>query len=153
MALKAVSMKATLRSVQQCTRCLLTFLRVCWRRCCPIVTSKGSTLPLRSVSTKRRSSNKSSQKKEETSLDGTVMSMLNFGGLGPAHASKSSNITTGKTVVTILMTTCYNHEECFAIFSDLTSYGWWSHRGRGVAARVREPTPFFRSLASPPKRY
>ena len=89
------------------------------------------------------------RKRKETSLDGTVMSMLNFDGLGPARASKSSNITTGKTVVTILMTTCYNHEECFAVFPNfnfLTAGGAIADvlpLSTGVTARVRDPAPFF----------
>ena len=76
------------------------------------------------------------------------MSMLNFR-LGPARASKIFNITTGKAVVTILMTTCYNHEECFAVFPNfnfLMAGGAIADvlpLGTGVAARVRDPTPFF----------
>ena len=50
------------------------------------------------------------------------MSMLKLDGLGPACASKSSKITTGKTVVTILMTTCNKHEECFAVFSNFNIF-------------------------------
>jgi len=83
------------------------------------------------------------------------MSMLNFGGLGPARMSKSFNVTTGTIVVTILMTACYNHEECFAVFSNFNfimaggAIADVLPLGTGVAARVSEPTPFFRSLASP----
>ena len=77
------------------------------------------------------------------------MSMLKFDGLGPARASKSSNITTGKTVVTILMTTCNKHEECFAVFSNFNicmaggAIADVLPLGTGVAARVRDPTPLF----------
>ena len=77
------------------------------------------------------------------------MSMLNFGGLGPARASKSLNITTEKTVVMILMTTCYNHEECFAVFSNFNIFMAGGAivnvlpLGTGVAARLRDATPFF----------
>ena len=77
------------------------------------------------------------------------MSMLNFDGLGPARASKSSNITTAKAVVTILMTTCNNREECFAVFSNFNFFMAGGAiadvlpLGTGVAARVRDPTPFF----------
>ena len=75
--------------------------------------------------------------------------MLNFDGLGPARASKSFNITTEKTVVTILMTTCNKHEEYFAVFSNFNIFiagGAIADvlpLGTGVAARVRDPTPFF----------
>ena len=99
---------------------------------------------MRSVSKKKKL--KQELKKRETSLDGTVMSMLNFGGLGPARASKSSNITTGKTVVTILMTTCNKYEECFAVFSNFNIFMAGGAiadvlpLGTGVAARVRDNT-------------
>jgi len=83
------------------------------------------------------------------SLDGTVMSMLKFDSLGPARASKSSKITTGITVVTILMTTYNKHEACFAVFSNFNIFMAGGAiadvlpLGTGVAARVRDPTPFF----------
>ena len=89
------------------------------------------------------------KKKGGASLDGTVMSMLNFGGLGPARMSKSFNTIAGTTVVTILMTTCYNHEECFAVFSNFNfimaggAIADVLPLGTGVAARVRDPTPPF----------
>jgi len=44
---------------------LLTFLRVCWRRRCPSVTSKGSTLPLRSVSKQKAQTRAQKRRRDE----------------------------------------------------------------------------------------
>jgi len=56
------------------------------------------------------------KRKRKRCFDGKVTSKLNFGGLGPARVSGTRDTTTGQTVVTMLMTTCYDYEEGFAVF-------------------------------------